>query len=188
MTQKQRKQPQETATMRFLLNEFIQISDDGAADAPGIEALKERTVRTLLPGPRKGALWPAQLEFKGLASGAFQQLRRDARNWLGAVARSMPGGHPRTLNRPLTLSLVAAADNPGRFRAPIVEGDPLDVFWFYLVHLLARVGPGQIRLCRAPRAGTNEPCGNLFLRRGDAKRYCSPLCRVRLAARKSRKK
>ena len=117
------------------------------------------------------------------------------------IHRNPSVGRWRTLNGPLRLCLVAVPGHPDQIRSPTIEGPALDVFWFYLTHLLSRVGIGRIGICRAPRSqkdpdqqallgqeGVTEDCGRLFLRRGGVKRYCSEFCRGREATARARKK
>ena len=196
------RMPPDGEAMTFLLEEFIEVSDDKAgAKASGVERLQEQAARALLPGPRRGAKSLQQLGLMGMSPAEFQQLRRDVRDWIRSLRRSSSVGHWRTLNGPLRLCLVATPRRADQKQDLLVEGPALDVFWFYLTHLLSRVGIGRIGICWAPRSqkdpdqqallvqeGVTEDCGRLFLRRGNVKRYCSELCRDREATARSRKK
>ena len=198
MTAAQRRRAAHTSTvMRFLLDEFIEVAD---GHETALAALQARAARMLLPGPAKGAFTLQQMTLRTLNQFEFQQLRRDVRDWLRSLARS-GGGHTRTLQGPLTLTLVASpGGKPGRLRAPIVDGSPLDVFWFYLVNFIAQVGLSQIGVCHAPKSkrepgqqnpelcGETEACERLYLKRGHAKEYCSERCRARVATQKARER
>jgi hypothetical protein len=189
--------------MRFLLDEFIEVADDGCATEDAEKAAEKavvtfqaRAARVLLPGPQKGAFSLQQMMLRTLKPAAFQQLRRDVRDWLRSRVM-FPG---MASEKTLTLRFVRA---PGwkwdRFQASLVDGSALDVFWFYLLHFIDRIGVSQIGVCHAPKskrdpgqrnpelAGATERCERLFLRRGHAKAYCSERCRARVATQKSRK-
>jgi hypothetical protein len=193
------RMPPDGEAMTFLLEEFIEVSD--GAKASGVERLQEQAARALLPGPRRGAKSLQQLGLMGMPAAEFQQLRRDVRDWIRSLRRSSHVGLWRTLNGPLRLCLIAPPGHPNQILNPLIEGPVLDVFWFYLTHLLSRVGIGRIWICWAPRSqkvpaqqallvqdGVTEYCGRLFLRRGGVKRYCSKRCRDREATARSRKK
>jgi hypothetical protein len=203
MTPIQRRQAAHTTTvMRFLLDEFVEVADDGCATEDAekdVVTFQTRAARVLLPGPQKGAFSLQQMTLRTLKPAAFQQLRREVRDWLRSLVMFSSRGHQRTLKGPLTLSLVTVPGKPARLKAPIADGSPLDVFWFYLVHFIAQVGLSQIGVCHAPKskrdpgqqnpelAGATERCERLFLRRGHAKAYCSERCRARVATQKARK-
>lgn len=203
MTQRRRRVAHSTAVVRFLLEDFVEVPDgetgfstDTAAVA--LAKFQARAARILLPGPAKGAFSTQQLMLVGLQRSQFQNLRRDVRQWLRSLATFSGVGHTRTLHGKLTLSLVSVPGKPDRLQAPIVEGEPLDVFWYYLTHLMSRVGLTRIGVCHAPKSkrepgqmnpelgGRSEPCGRLFLRRGRAKQYCSDRCRARVATQRAR--
>jgi hypothetical protein len=199
MTAKRRRGAPDTVAMRFLLEQFIDVPEDAAASDEGIEVLQAQAARVFLPGPRKGAYSLQQLGLIGLRPPAFQELRRDVREWLRSLVIYSHVGHQRRMKAPLTFSLVSVSGKPDRLRPPIAEGLPLDVFWFYLVHLLSRAGLTRVGVCRAPKSkkdpgqqnpelsGETEPCERLFLRRGSAKEFCSERCRARVATQRARK-
>jgi hypothetical protein len=200
MTTRQRKAAPDTAAMRFLLEYFIDVpdGDEGfATDAArkGLTRFQAHAARVFLPGPQRGDAYSLQqLGLMGLRPVAFQQLRRDVRDWLRPLVTHTHIGHTRTLKGPLTLTLVG---RPGRLRGPYVEGEAHDVFWFYLVNLLSRAGLDRIGVCWAPMSmrdpAHKDPmframkCLRLFVRRGTAKEYCSARCRARVATRRARK-
>ena len=190
----------ERVAVRFLVEEFVHVADDDASER-AVVALQKRAARELLPERLPGArktYTPAQLALLGLSRVVFQQLRRDVRDWLYALAVDPRMGQTRTLEGPLRLSLVAAPGKSGRLGAPIVEGKPLDVCWFYIVYLVSRIGIDRIGICRAPKskkdpgqrdaelAGTTEPCDRLFIRRGRVKEFCSVRCQNRVATQRAR--
>ena len=99
--------PPDGEAMTFLLEEFIEVSDDKTgAKASGVERLQKQAARALLPGPRRGAQSLQQLALTGMSPAEFQQLRRDVRDWIRSLMSSSVG-HWRTLNGPLRLCLVA---------------------------------------------------------------------------------
>lgn len=186
------------ARLRFLVEEFIEVPD-GEQPAAAVAASQRRAARRLLPGPAKGALSLQQGMLCGMRPEEFLQLRCDVRSWLGALARDprLPAD-PIALG-PLKVQLVSArGEDPGRLRAPVVEGNPRDVFWYYLTLLVSRAGVSQIGVCYAPRskrdagqsdpsrAGETDPCERLFVRRGKAKEFCSERCRARVATQRAR--
>jgi hypothetical protein len=193
MTTKQR-----SSALRFLLEDFIDVPDGPVREAgvKGLSALRRRAVRLLIPGPIKGALSLQQAGLLALQPDAFQQLRRDVRYWLRSVVTSSTVGHRVTIKGPLALWLVAKTSTPERLQAPIVEGDAVDVFWFHLVYLVSRVGLSRIGVCKAPKSkrdpgqrqlsGEAEPCERLFIRRGEAKEFCSERCQTRVATQRAR--
>jgi len=193
--------PPDGEAMTFLLEEFIEVSDDETgAKADAVSCLQDQAARALLPGPRSGAQSLQQLALTGMSPAEFQQLRRDVRDWIRSLMSSSVA-HWRTLNGPLRLCLGAPPWPADQKQDLLVEGPALDVFWFYLLHLLSRVGIGRIGICWAARSqkdrdqqalllqeGVTEYCQRLFLRRGGVKRYCSEFCRGREATARSRKK
>jgi len=186
--------------MRFLLEDFIAVPEQDRAPKT-VRRFQARAARFLLPGPRgrKAAFSPQQLALMQIDPAEFQQLRRDVREWLGAVVFDPRRGHRVQLKGPLDLWLVTGRGEADLLRRPLVEGSPRDVFWFYLVHLISRAGVAAIGVCRAPRSkrdprqhdpqlrGATEECERLFLKRGRAKLFCSETCRARVATQKARK-
>ena len=198
MTPRQREAAPDSTAMRFLLEDFIEVPDGDEGNETAAALLQARAARVFLPGPQRGGVSLQQGGLMGLPAATFQELRRDVRDWLRSLVIYTHVGHSRTLNGPLRLSLISVRGKPDRLRAPIIEGPPLDVFWFYLGYLLSRVGLTRIGVCRAPKSkrdpgqrdpelcGETEPCGHLFLRRGTVKVYCSDSCRARVATRRAR--
>ena len=198
MTQRRRQTPPLTAMMQFLLEEFIDVTDDDAgvaseAAAKALARFQTRSARVFLPGLKKGAFSLQQLMLRGMLPAEFQQLRRDVRDWLRSLVIFAGLGNRVTLQ--VTLSLVSRPGRPGHLQAPIVEGHPRDVFWYYLVGFVSRAGLARIGVCRAPKSQrdfpVNDPaeaelCERLFLRRGQAKTYCSDRCRARVATQRAR--
>jgi hypothetical protein len=169
-----------TRKMRFLVEDFAAVPEEVSPEAA--RRFQWRSARMLLPGTGlKGAPSVQQVELVSLPVERFQYLRRWVRGYLRTIATKSPiEGHRVKLEGPLEFWLHPS------LRMPLVEGDPSDVFLFYLVQLASRVGVSQIGVCRAPKAKSQEPCGVLFLRRGKAKKYCSEQCRARVATRRAR--
>lgn len=188
----------DTASMRFLVEEFIDVPDvdevPPEAATKGITRMQALSARVLLPGPDRGGFSLQQSALVGMDPANFQKLRRSVRDWLRSVVTHSRIGHEHTLKGPLTMWLPVRSD----LRAPLIEGSGLDVFWFYLYHLVARADWTRIGVCRAPKSkrdpgqqnpaflGETEPCEQLFIRRGEAKEYCSDRCRARVATRRAR--
>ena len=195
MTSKRRHTPPLTAMMRFLLEEFIDVTDDDEAFASeALARFQAKSARVFLPGPKQGAFSLQQLMLRGMPPAEFQQLRRDVRNWLCGLRIFGTPGHVRL--QEVTLALVEVPGRPGQLQAPIVEGQPRDVFWYYLVGFVSRAGLARIGVCPAPKSQRDfpvddpaeaEPCARLFLRRGHAKAYCSNRCRARVATQRARR-
>jgi hypothetical protein len=189
-----------TAVLRFLIEEFIDVPEaEGDQADRAVARFQRRAARKLLPGPKKGnAASLQQVALMGMRPAAFQQLRREVRDWLGAVVRDPRLGHKVTLQGPLDMWLYGAKHDHDTLGAPKVEGSNHDVFWFYLLQIVSRAGLSQIGVCRAPKSkrdagqsdpalcGWTEPCGKLFVRRGTAKEFCSDRCRARVATRRAR--
>ena len=195
MTPRRRRQtPPLTAMMRFLLEEFIDVTDDdeafaSEAAAKALARFRARSARVFLPGPKQGAFSRQQLALRDIPPAEFQQLRRDVGDWLRSLVIS--SGVRNRVRRQVSLSLVSVPGRPDHFQAPIVEGQPRDVFWYYLVGCVSRAGLARIGVCPAPKSRRDFPvkaesCERLFLRRGHAKAYCSDRCRARVATQRAR--
>lgn len=190
------------AALRFLVEEFIAVDDRLAVPddpesraARGVIQFQRAAARRLLPGPQTepAALSVQQLALTSLSLAHFQDLRRAVRDWLRSVMTSS-SGHPHTLRGPLRMWLYPAM-SPARVQRgmPRVEGAPRDVFWFYVFHLVGRVGLAHLGVCWASRSARQghgwsvpEPCERIFVRRGRAKAYCSEQCRARAATQRAR--
>lgn len=190
--------PNSKTALQFLLEEFIDIaegphtgSDRLSEVPPGIKALQERTARLLLPGPQRG-FSVQQAELVSMPAASFQRVRQDVGNWLRSLVINPHIPRRRTFKTELTMGLHGKQNSNG-LAAPFVEFPaPEDVFWFYFLHLLSRVGLSRIGVCQAPKSQRGqqavepEPCGRLYLRRGELKEYCSNLCRARVATQRAR--
>lgn len=193
-------QARDFRAVRFLVEEFIDVPETGETPE-GVSTLQRKAARVLLPGPtaapaqrpRRGSpsLRPAarptyslqQLALVSMPAAAFEQLRRDVRDWLRTVVRFPTVGHTRMLTGPLVLGLGATAG------PPLVDASPLDLVWFYLFHLIGRTGVVRIGVCHAPksqREAAEGECERLFVRRGNAKEFCSDRCRARVATQRAR--
>lgn len=189
MTQHRRFPPPEVAALRFLIEDFADVSDDADADdAPTLKAARDlaREAAALL-SPKQGVL---RVLLERLPPAELQGLRRLIRQSLGNLTADTPA----SLRVGLTLWMLPNT-KPGSL--PLVESlaPPLmaarDVLWFYVANTVAAAGSDQIAVCMAPpskhspsrKAGA---CGRLYLRRGSAKRFCGPTCRARVATRRAR--
>ncbi len=203
MTSRQRRKRQDAA-LRFLIEDFIDTPDGDEgyrteSAAKGLWRFQEKAARILLPGPGRTIQRAA---LTGMQPAEFQGLRRQVRDWLHRLARNPTFADAITLKGPVRMWVVSkrpmlGRGEPGDLRAPLIEGSPSDVFWFYLVNLVCRAGVAQIRVCQAPRSrrepsqqarepGMAEPCERLFVRRGNAKQFCSNRCRARVATQRAR--
>jgi len=196
MTQK-RTPPPETLAMKFLVEEFIDVADgDLSTDAAreGVEKFQRRAAKRLLPGPPgTGGDSLQQLALMRLSVADFQKLRRKVRALLRSLVPDARMGQKVTLRGPVDMRLVAERGQRDRLRRPLIEGRHReDVFWYYLVDLLSRAGLSMIGICRAPRSKREgnatglERCSRLFVRRGQAKRFCGDTCRARIATQRAR--
>jgi hypothetical protein len=179
--------------LRFLVEDFIEVGEK----LPETDRFQREAARILLPGPQAGPYSLQQLAVMGMRPADFHRLRREVRDWLQLVVSSPATGHPRRLNGPLIMWLESGAKT-NELRAPRIEGSALEVFWFYVVHLVSRAGLDKIGICHAPKSmrapgqrnlelrGETEPCDRLFLRRGDVKEFCSETCRARVATQRAR--
>ncbi len=185
--------------MRFLVEEFIDVPDvdevSSEAATKGITRMQALSARVFLPGPKRGGYSLQQSALFQIDPANFQKLRRRVRGWLRSLVTGSHVGHKHTLEGPLTMWL---SGRPDRLRAPSIEGSGHDIFWFYLFHLVSRAGVARIGMCRAPKSqrdpsqqntefrGETEPCERLFIRRGNAREYCSERCRARVATQRAR--
>lgn len=209
MTTPARRAAADSLRMRFLIERFIDVPDDvdniidvppdvllsrdpkeeyaaRAANAP-LRKFQADSARVFLPGPLRGAYSVQQMTLRALPPAEFQQLRRDVRTWLYRFIRMPHVGQQVPITGALTMWLVTRPGAPERVGAPLMEGAAADLLWFYVGHLLSRVGLKQIGICQAPQPKSDhEACGRLFVRRGDAKEYCSERCRARVATRRAR--
>jgi hypothetical protein len=171
--------------LQFLLDEFVYVPD--RAPRVSVGSLKEfqaRSARRLLPGPLTGAFSRQQKGLVSLDAEAFTQLRHDVQDWLERLFIWSPAeqaGDPPIVGPRISVSPVAR-----RRRELLVEGAAVDVFWFYVVWLVAQVGLDAIAVCPAPRVRGVVPCLRLFVRRGRRKIYCSERCRARVATQRAR--
>ena len=115
MTPRRRRQtPPLTAMMRFLLEEFIDVTDDdeafaSEAAAKALARFRARSARVFLPGPKHGAFSRQQLALRDIPPAEFQQLRRDVGDWLRSLVIS--SGVRNRVRLQVSLSLVSV---PGR--------------------------------------------------------------------------
>lgn len=167
--------------MRFLFEDLVDVAD---GDQGGVLQLQREAARVLLPGGPKADSFPQRL-LLAMKPAAFQNLRRLVRDRLQALAINKAVGPHR-----VTLGLIlVGGSKPGQ--APIVEGSAEDIVWFYVGHLVCRAGTSQIGVCPAPKSkrkpGGTDYCGRLFVRRGQAKQFCSDTCRSRVATQRARR-
>ena len=177
----------DSQALQFIVEEFIDVEIDARPPrATAVKALQARAARHLLPGPRRGAFSRQQGALMALDLESFGQLRHDVRDWLERlVIREWP---PRegdaAIEGPKIVVTPVAWTTPHRQLG--VEGRATDVFWFYLVWLLGRVGPEAIEVCPARKPDSIAVCSRLYVRRGRAKIYCSERCRARMATARAR--
>jgi len=160
--------------------------DEESPREAAVKDLQARAARHLLPGPRRGPFSRERARLMTLDVEGFSHLRHDVRNWLERlVIREWPEREddppikgPRMIVRPVAWTAPQ--------RQLEVQGAAADVFWFYLVTLLGRVGLEAIDTCHARRAGSIAVCARLYVRRGRAKVYCSERCRARMATARAR--
>lgn len=193
MTPQRRKPNPDAARLRFLLGPFLADLPDTSPDAMVATPPKllDATVRRLVPGPLRGAYSMSQLAVMGLSEAEFTALRFEVRDLLRRLVAHVPVQQV-SLAGPLALTLSRVPTQPGRMHVPAVEGPARSVAWLYIAQVISRVGVGQIGVCRAPQSSrdgdAHEHCGRLFLRRGAAKRFCSPQCRIRVATQAMRRR
>ena len=180
-------QTTDSAALRFLVEEFADPSE-AVPPASASRARQREAARILLPAK----LDRQRRALEALSPDAFHKLRRNVRRRLEFVARGYSplakAGIGLRLAVKLTLVLTPGS-RPGA--APIVDGTPRDVLWFYVVHLLHKGGASRLALCEAPRSQREDGprlCGQLYVRRGEAKQFCSPRCRARVATQRMRRK
>ncbi len=168
--------PADTEALRFLVEDFSDAPEDFEAHAL---ARFQREASRLL-----------DVDLKEMPPSEFQRLRQLTRDWLRSLVRNGRAGHRITIAGPLYLAF-APSDPPG---SPFVGGDARDVYWFRVVSLVSGAGASEVRVCYAPRPrpkgqlaeGAVAACGRLFLRRGDARQFCSETCRARVATQRAR--
>jgi hypothetical protein len=186
MTRKirRRRPPVEERALKFLVEDFIDIGPQDVA-TEGLAALRDEAAQTLLPdlASLRGLLLRMPLS-------DFQKLRRKTRTRLGMLAQhSTLAPKGVGLHQVISLKLVLMAGaKPGG--APIVDGAPEDVLWFYVTHLVTLVGSSRLALCTAPRSKREDlkggQCLRVYVTRGTSKQFCSARCRARVATQRAR--
>ena len=185
-----------TDALQFLVEDFIEVSDETLTEeaTAGVSKFQAESARRLLPGPLTGAFSMQQLALTGMPPAEFQRLRRSVRDWL--LSGLTYEWTINTIKGPLKIISGRRRTRRARQRKRrvSVEGSGHDVFWFYLIQLVDDDALNRIRVCHAPKSkkdssqssGETEPCGRLFIRRGEAKEYCSERCRARVATQRAR--
>lgn len=189
MTARRRGPASDRVAFQFLVEEFSDV-DDQKFDPEAVIRFRQEAAQTFLGLDDFWATDP----MAPMPPAEFQQLRRLTRNWLRSLVVNPAIGHRVTLPGPLYLTVLPNETPHGRrlsFGATPIWGDLRDVFWFYVVSLIHRIGVTQIGVCSAPQSKWKSAtlamsCGRLFVRRGTAKQFCTETCRARVATQRAR--